>query len=102
MVKRYSSREARANFSDILGFVYYTKEPVIVERKGKPYAVMISPEQYDALQQEEAQTWQLIDAMRQQNAPFDPDEIEAAVTAEVEAVRERRYAEEQRAGQRRR
>jgi prevent-host-death family protein len=100
VVKRYSSREARANFSDILGLVYYTKEPVIVERKGKPYAVLISPEQYDAIQQEDAQTWHLIDAMRRQNASFDPAEIEADVTAEVEAVRAQRYEEEQRAGQR--
>lgn len=100
VVKRYSSREARANFSDILGFVYYTKEPVIVERKGKPYAVLISPEQFDAIQQEDARTWQLIDAMRRKNAQVDPEEIEAAVTAEVEAVRAQRFEEEQRTGQR--
>src|SRR3712207_4926188 len=76
VVKRYSSRDARANFSDILGLVYYTKEPGIVERRGKPYAVLISPKQYDAIQQEDARSWQLIDAMRRQNAPFDTDEIE--------------------------
>ena len=100
--KRYSSREARANFADLLGMVYYSKEPIIVEKKGKPYAVLISPEQFAAIQQEEARTWQLIDELRQKNAQFDPAEIEADVTAEVEAVRKQRYEEEQHAGQRRR
>jgi prevent-host-death family protein len=100
VVKRLSSREARANFAELLGAVYYTKEPVIVEKKGKPYAVMISPEQYDAIRQEEERTWQLIDELRQKNAQFDPEEIEADVTAEVEAVRQQRYEEEQQAGQR--
>jgi prevent-host-death family protein len=100
VVKRYSSREARANFADLLGMVYYTKEPAIIEKKGKPYAVMISPEQYEAMQKDEERTWQLIDEMRQKNAKFDPEEIEADVTAEVETVRQHRYEEEQRAGQR--
>ena len=31
MVRRMSSREARANFAELLGSVHYTREPVIVE-----------------------------------------------------------------------
>lgn len=100
VVKRYSSREARANFAELLGMVYYTKEPVIVEKKGKPYAVLISPEQYDAIEKAEQRTWQLIDQLREQNADQDPDDILADVTAEVEAVRQERYAKEHDAGQR--
>ncbi len=42
-----SAKEARENFSDLLGMVYYGKEPIIVERKGKPMAVLISPEQFE-------------------------------------------------------
>jgi prevent-host-death family protein len=100
MVKRYSSRDARANFSELLGMVYYTKEPVIVEKKGRPYAVLISPDQYDAMVKAEQRTWQLIDEMRERNAGLDPDAILADVTAEVEAVRQARYEQEQDAGQR--
>jgi prevent-host-death family protein len=101
VVKRLSTREARANFSEVVGMVYYTKEPVIVERKGKPYAVMISPEHFAALQQEDERTWQLIDEMRHKNAEFDPDAIEADVAAEVEAVRRQHDKEERPPGQRR-
>jgi hypothetical protein len=32
LTKRMSAREARANFSDLLGQVFYTKEAVIVEK----------------------------------------------------------------------
>src|SRR5947209_662452 len=41
-----SVREARAHFADLLGSVYHTGEPVIVERNGRPVAVVVSPERY--------------------------------------------------------
>jgi prevent-host-death family protein len=100
VVKRYSSRDARANFAELLGMVFYTKEPVIVEKKGKPYAVLISPEQFEAIEQAERRTWQLIEQMRERNADMGPDEILADVTAEVEAVRQEHYDKEQAAGRR--
>lgn len=50
MVRRMSSREARANFADLLSSVFYTNEAVIVEKKGKPVAVLISPAVYQAWQ----------------------------------------------------
>jgi prevent-host-death family protein len=49
MARRMSVHEARANFSDVLGSVYHTGEPVIIEWRGKPVAVQISPEQYRQL-----------------------------------------------------
>ncbi len=51
MVKHMSSREARANFADLLGAVYYTGEAVVMEKKGKPVAVVISPTAYQAMQE---------------------------------------------------
>lgn len=50
MTKRMSVRDARANFSDLIGAVLYTKEPVIIERKGRPAAVVISTEQFERYQ----------------------------------------------------
>ena len=41
-----SVREARAHFADVLGSVYHTGEPVVVERNGKPVAVLISPDAF--------------------------------------------------------
>ena len=96
MVKRMSSTEARENFADLLGSVYYTKEPVIVEKKGKPVAVLISPEQFETLERDREKFWATVDQIRQRNADKDPDEVLADVTREVEAVRQEMYEERQR------
>ncbi len=71
----------------MLGSVYYTNEAVIVEKKGKPVAVIISPAEYQAMQEAAAHDWALIDALRTHNASQDPDEVLADITAEVKAVR---------------
>lgn len=88
MVKRISAREARANFSDLLGTVFYTNEPVIVERKGKPFAVVISPEQYRVMQEEIQRAWRSVDELRAENKSAPLDQVLLDVTTEVEAVRE--------------
>jgi prevent-host-death family protein len=97
VVRRMSSKDARANFSELLGLVYYTQEPVIVERKGKPYAVVISPKQWERIQQEQQRAWARIDDLREQNADQDPDAVLADVTEVVEQVRQERYEREHKA-----
>ncbi|MCL5957731.1 MAG: type II toxin-antitoxin system Phd/YefM family antitoxin [Chloroflexi bacterium] len=100
--RRMSAREARANFGDLLGSVYYTKEPVIIERKGRPFAVVINPEDFQKLQKEQERAWTVVDRVRNRNADRDPDEVLRDVTAEVEAVRQEMYEEEKPAAKRRR
>jgi prevent-host-death family protein len=87
MVKHMSSREARANFADLLGAVYYTGEAVIVEKKGKPVAVIINPAEYQAMQEAAANDWAVIDQMQAQNAIQDHDTVLADATAAVAEVR---------------
>ena len=86
-----SAREARANFSDLLGLVYYTKEPVIVEKKGKPVAVVISLEEYERFRKEQEEAFAIIDTIRERNADKRPEEVEKDVTGAVEAVRQEVY-----------
>ena len=88
MVRRMSTRDARANFADMLGRVYYTKEPVIVEKKGKPVAVVISPEDYERYRRSEKERlFQVIHDIQEQNRAKDPQEMEADIAAAVEEVR---------------
>ena len=92
MVKTISTAAARASFGDVVNSVYYTKEPVVVEKKGRPVAVIINPDDYEAFQQaREAQAWAAIERVQARNADKDPDEILAEVTAVVEEVRRERY-----------
>jgi len=93
MVKHMSSREARANFADLLGAVYYTGEAVVVEKKGKPVAVVISPAAYQALTETSARDWAVIEKLQAANADRDPDAVLADVTAAVEEVRAQRYGQ---------
>ncbi|HET8630768.1 MAG TPA: type II toxin-antitoxin system Phd/YefM family antitoxin [Thermomicrobiales bacterium] len=87
MVRTVSTAEARANLGDVLNRVYYTKEPVVVQKKGKTVAVIISPEAFQRLQEEDARDWALIEEVGELNDDKDPDAVLADVTAEVEAMR---------------
>ena len=96
MPKRLAVKDARANFSDVLSQVYYGQEPVIVERKGKPVAVLISPEQWERYQQQtKERLFEAIDRLQERNRDTDPEEVERDVTEAVEEVRRERYERRQ-------
>jgi prevent-host-death family protein len=97
MAKRMSTGQVRANLSDILGAVSTNEEPVIVERNGKPIAVVISARQYEALERAKERAWQVLDELQAQNADVDPDSFLEEATEAVEAVRQERYAAQQQA-----
>lgn len=57
MATTISSREAQSNFAE---FIYKVmKEPVIIQKHGKPVAVLISPEDFDKFQKLEELYWNL-------------------------------------------
>lgn len=91
MVKTVSTAEARANFGDVLNSVFYTKEPIAVQKKGRTVAVIVSPETFQRLMAEDAHDWATIQGVGERHADDDPDALLADVTAEVEAVRQARH-----------
>lgn len=92
MVKTVSTADARANLGDVLNGVYYTHEPVMVQKKGKTVAVIISPDEYEAFRRDrDARAWATVEAIGERNAGEDPDAVLAEVTAIVEEVRRERY-----------
>jgi len=98
VTKHVSVGEARANLSDLIGTVYYGNEPVVVERKGKPMAVLISPEQYEQYQaQVKERFFSAVDAVQRLNVDEDPDEVLRDVTEIVDQVRQERYDRKQQA-----
>lgn len=50
MSQRVSAYQARTKFGEILDAVRYRKEPYIVERNGRPAAVIVDVEAYQALE----------------------------------------------------
>lgn len=105
-MRTMTAQQARAKFGDLLGSVYYGKEAVIVEKKGKPVAVVISPEEYEQLERERQakldRFWQTAERIAERNEDKDPDEVLADVTKVVEEVRQERYERKQRATEGRR
>ena len=89
MLTRIGAREARNRFADLLGRVGYGGDTVIVERSGKPLAVLVPIAQYEALVAERQAALSAVDRVRGK-APVVPEE---EVAADVErAIREARAA----------
>src|SRR5919202_6284085 len=92
VTRRISAKEARDNFGDLLGAVRYGGEPVIVEKKGRPFAVMVSPEDFERFQQlAKEQFFETVREVQQDNKDADPSEVLRDVTEAVEAVRQEEY-----------
>lgn len=92
MTLRMSAKEARDHFSDILGRAYYRGEPTIVEKQGKPVAVVVSPAdfaRYQALAKE--RFFDVVDQIQERNEDKDPDEVYRDVTDAVEEARRELY-----------
>ena len=99
MTRRVAVKDARANFSDVLSQVCYGQEPVIVEHKGKPVAVLISPEQWERYQQQtKDRLFEAIDRLQERNRDADPEEVEREVSEVVEEVRRERYERQHQTG----
>ena len=96
VVRRISSEEAQRNILDVFRTVQSTEEAVIVEREGKPLAVVVSPDEYEQLQWlREQRAWATVDRVRERNRDKTEAEVRADVAAEVEAVRREAYARAQ-------
>ena len=92
VTKRMSAKEARAKFGDVLGLVHDAKEPVVIEKKGKPMAVLISPDQYERFQEEVDRRFrEAVTELRRRNADLDPDVVLRDVTEAVEEVRREQH-----------
>jgi prevent-host-death family protein len=84
--------DARDNLSEILGRVKFGQEIVTIEKKGKPYAVIISPAQYEALQKAARERFgRIVGHIQSRNAHFSAEEVMRDVNEETEAVRGELY-----------
>lgn len=90
--KRITAKQARDNFTDLLGTVYYGKEPVIVEKQGRPFAVVISPEQYERFKKAAKERFfEIVTKVQAKNKNFNPKKVLQDVTKVVEDVRQDLY-----------
>lgn len=89
MTNVVSVTQVRDNLAEILGRVRFGKEVITVEKKGKPYAVIISPEQYEAFQKAaKGKLFAIVDKIQSRNTQFSEEEVLKDVTEAVEEVRQ--------------
>ena len=86
MAKRISAKDARAQFSEILGRVHFGKETVIVEKQGKPMAAIIDFDLYELWQEERETRFGVLDEIRSKGRGKRPEEIEKDVAQAVSEV----------------
>lgn len=93
IVRKMSAKEARDNFTDLLGMVYYGKEPVMVRKKGRTFAVVISPDDYIRFKKAAKESFfEIVDEIQKANQGVNPDKVLEDVTDVVEEVRQEHYA----------
>jgi len=84
--------QARDNLSDILGRVKYGKEIITIEKKGKPYAVIISAEEYKKYKEASRKAFfATVTKIQAKNANKNMDEVMKDVTEATEEVRQQMY-----------
>lgn len=88
MAVRMGAREARSNFSQLLGRVHYGNEEVIVERSGKPMVAVIPIQVYEQLLAEREARFQVLDRIRNRLPDVSPEEVERDVDEAIASVRD--------------
>lgn len=87
-----SAKQARDNFTDLLGAVYYGQETVIVEKKGRPFAVVVNPDEYKKYQKiAKEEFFETAEKVQKRNRGFSEEEVLKDVTKVVEEVRQAQY-----------
>ncbi len=87
MKRRISAVEARKRLGEILESVYYRGDEVVIERAGKPMAVVIPAERYEAMERHRERLFELIEKNWERNKDLPYEEIEREVRQAIEDVR---------------
>lgn len=87
MKRRVNALEARRRLGELLEGVYYRGDEVIIERAGKPMAVVIPMARYESVERSRDRLFELIDENWAKNKDVPYEEIEREV---AEAIREAR------------
>ncbi|MPZ50766.1 MAG: type II toxin-antitoxin system prevent-host-death family antitoxin [Dehalococcoidia bacterium] len=99
MKRRLSAVEARKRLGEVLEGVFYRGDEVVIERAGKPMAVVIPAALYEDMQRRKKEAgerlWALMRETQERNKNVPPEVIEAEVDEAVREVRSEMRREEQ-------
>jgi prevent-host-death family protein len=87
MAKTVGSREARNDFSHLIGEVHFGGQVVIVERSGRPMVAIIPFSDYQRLVAEREARFQILDEIRDQIPTLPVEEVERDIAEALAAAR---------------
>ena len=93
MKRKVSAVEARKRLGELLEGVYYRGDEVVIERAGKPMAVVIPAERYETMERSRERLFELIEKNWERNKDVPYEVIEREVEQAIREVREERYNE---------
>jgi prevent-host-death family protein len=98
MKRKISAGEARTRLGELLEAVYYRGDEVVIERAGKPMAVVIPAARYEAMERRRKEAgermWAMIQEVHERNKDVPPEEIEREIEEAIAEVRRRKREEE--------
>ncbi len=87
-MKTINAKQARENFSDILGSVYYGNESITIEKQGRPFVVIINPSDYNYYKSiARDRLFNTIEKIQKLNKRYSEDEVYDDVKTEVFKLR---------------
>jgi len=89
MVKKITAVKARQNLGQIMNEVSLLGDDYMIERAGKPLAVIISVDKYQAIQAKRLEAISRLDRIRDKMGDADPDAVEKLVNEAVRRGRKR-------------
>jgi len=87
MKRTISAVEARKRLGEILESVYYRGDEVVIERAGKPMAVVIPSARYEVLERDRERLMELIQMNWEKNKEIPSEEIEREIELAIREVR---------------
>ena len=94
MKRTLSAVEARKRLGEILEGVYYRGDEVVIERAGKPMAVVVPAYLYQNIERSRDRLIELIEQAQERNKDVPLEVIEAEVAAAIQEVRRHKRARE--------
>ncbi len=92
MKRKVSAMEARKKLGELLEGVYYRHDEVVIERAGKPMAVVIPAYLYENIERGRDRLMELIQKAQERNRDVPPEILEQEIADAVAEVRGKKSA----------
>ncbi len=90
MVRKVSAMAVRDRLGQILEEVYYQGDAVIIERAGRPMAVLVPLPEYERLRARRTERFRVYERIKARTKRIPPEKLERAIEEGVRAARGRR------------